>query len=169
MGTTATVAGILESFLYIAHVGDSRAYLVRRGRAVQLTRDQSLVQELVDAGTMTEEEAAHSSHGSVLLQALGTGPQVRVDLTYQEIRRGDVIVLCSDGLFRMVKSSEIAGAVLRTQDPATLCDDLVALANQRGGPDNITVIVVHCEGAGLQEPRDIDPIGRTVYLLSEEA
>jgi protein phosphatase len=166
MGTTATAAGIMEGFLYVAQVGDSRAYLVRRGRAVQLTRDQSLVQELVDAGTLTEEEAERSGHGNVLLQAVGTEPRVRVELTYQEIRRGDVVVLCSDGLFRVVRPEEIAAAA-HPADAAVLCEELVRTANERGGPDNVTVVAIRADGAGLEDPREEDPVGRQVLAVSE--
>ncbi|HEX7241903.1 MAG TPA: protein phosphatase 2C domain-containing protein [Longimicrobiaceae bacterium] len=166
MGTTATAAGFLDGFLYLAQVGDSRAYLVRRGRAVQLTRDQSLVQELVDAGTMTPEEAERSGQGNVLLQAVGPEPSVRVELTYQEMRRGDVVVLCSDGLFRVVRTEEIAGAAARAPDAAALCEELVRTANERGGPDNVTVVAVRADGAGLDEPREGDPVGRQVLAPS---
>lgn len=166
MGTTATVAGILEDFLYVAHVGDSRAYLVRRGKAVQLTRDQSLVQELVDAGTLTEEEAERSGQSNVLLQAVGTEPQVRVELTYQEIRRGDVVVLCSDGLFRVVSNEEIAVAA-GVPDAAVLCGELVRTANDRGGPDNVTVLAIRVDGVGLAEPREGDRVGCRVLTVSD--
>ncbi|MEW5926258.1 MAG: protein phosphatase 2C domain-containing protein [Gemmatimonadota bacterium] len=166
MGTTATAAGFLDGFLYLAQVGDSRAYLVRRGRAVQLTRDQSLVQELVDAGTLSPEEAERSGQGNVLLQAVGPEPSVRVELTYQELRRGDVVVLCSDGLFRVVGAEEIAGAAGRARDAAALCEELIRTANERGGPDNVTVVAVRADGVGLEEPREDDAVGRQVLALA---
>jgi protein phosphatase len=166
MGTTATAVGVLEGFLYLAQVGDSRAYLVRDGDAIQLTRDQSMVQALIDSGTMTEEEAESSGHRSVILQALGAAADVRVDLTYQEVRRGDVVVLCSDGLSRMVKREEIADATHRTADLVSLCNELVQLANERGGPDNITVVTVGFDGEGLHEPDAAAAIGRHVFPLS---
>lgn len=166
MGTTATVAGILDGFLYVAQVGDSRAYLVRAGVATQLTRDQSYVQELVDAGQITEEEAEHSVHGNMILQALGTEPQVRVDLTYQEIRRGDYLVICSDGLSRLVRPEEIADSVRRLVDPGAMCDELIATANVRGGPDNITVLAARLDGPGLEEPGEADTVGRRVYDIA---
>lgn len=167
MGTTATVAGIYEDFLYVAQVGDSRAYLVRRGTIEQMTRDRSVVQELIDAGTLTEAEAELNAHGNVILQALGTAPSVRVELTYHELRRGDTILLCSDGLFRMVRKHEIADAAVRLADPAALCDHLVALANERGGPDNVTVVVLRVDGYGLQESSDGDVVSRRVYALPD--
>lgn len=167
MGTTATVAGIYDGFLYVAQVGDSRAYLVRRGAAEQVTRDQSIVQELIDSGAMTEDEAENSVHGNLILQALGTAPAVQVELTYQEMRRGDTVLLCSDGLSRMVRKHEIAEAAARFADPAALCDHLIDLANARGGPDNITVVAIRVDGDGLQEPAEGDVVCRRVYDLPD--
>lgn len=165
MGTTATVAGILDGIVYLAQVGDSRAYLIRDERAVQLTRDQSMVQELVDQGAMSPEEAERSVHRSVLLQALGTEPVVRVDLTFHQLRRGDRLLLCSDGLTGPVRDTEIARITSEASRPAEACSHLVELANERGGPDNITVIVAQVDGEGLAPPgpgervmrREFDP------------
>lgn len=167
MGTTATVAGILDGFLYLAQVGDSRAYLVRGGTATRLTRDQSLVQEMVDTGALSEEEAERSSQGNVLLQALGPEPRVRVELTYQQMRRGDVVVLCSDGLFRTVRAEEIAAVAAGDADLVAVCDELVRLANERGGPDNVTVVAIRADGVGLEDPRAGDPVGRQVLALPD--
>jgi protein phosphatase len=149
MGSTMTAVVLLGPSCFIAQVGDSRAYLVRAGRPHRLTRDQSLVQQLVDAGALTPEQAAHSAHGSLLLQALGTAPELQVDLTWQPAMRGDTLVLCSDGLYRLVSDEEIAAASDAIADPATLCRTLVALANERGGPDNVTVVAARLAGAGL--------------------
>src|SRR5437899_11884550 len=98
MGTATTAVGVLGDHVYLAQVGDSRAYLIRGGRAYQLTKDQSLMQRLVEAGELTEEEAAQSERRNIILQALGPDATVKVDLTHQEIRRGDAVVLGSDGL-----------------------------------------------------------------------
>lgn len=163
MGTTATVAGILDGFLFLAQVGDSRAYLVRGGRAVQITRDQSLVQQLMDAGALTSDEAERSGLSSVLLQALGPAPRVEVDLTRQEVRRGDVLVLCSDGLSRTVPPAEIARAAARAPDAAAFCAALVGAAIAGGGPDNVTVVAAVLDGPGLTHPRDEDAVGRLPY------
>ncbi len=149
MGTTLTAVGLLDSHVYLAQVGDSRAYLLRGGRARQLTRDQSIVQELIDAGQLTEEEAELSPQRNMLLQALGTEPDVDVVLTHHELRRGDRVVACSDGLSGLVKGEEIARVVLEADDVRDACDQLVDLANQRGGTDNITVLVAHVDGEGL--------------------
>jgi len=149
MGTTATVGGIFQGALYLAQVGDSRAYLIRLGNALQLTKDQSLTQRLVDAGEMTEEEAEQSSRRNIILQALGPDPRVKVDLTFLPLCREDVILICSDGLSGQVKREEIAELTTAYPDPEALCDALIALANSRGGPDNITAVVVRMVGEGL--------------------
>src|SRR6266550_2358172 len=96
MGTTTTAVGVLADHFFLSQVGDSRAYLIRNGQAVQLTRDQSLMQRLVEAGELTEEEAARSERRNIILQALGPDARVKVDLTHQEVRKGDILVLCSD-------------------------------------------------------------------------
>lgn len=165
MGTTTTAVGILAGHLYLTQVGDSRAYLVRNGAAVQLTKDQSLMQRLVDAGELTEEEAERSERKNIILQALGPDPRVRVDLTHQEARRGDAVVLCSDGLSGQVKKDEIANVINTTPELVDACSQLIDLANQRGGPDNITVIIARLDGEGLEAPSGNDPVGHEVYPL----
>src|SRR5690606_4351885 len=107
MGTTSTVATLVDDHLFFGQVGDSRAYLLRGDRMVQVTRDQSLVNQLIEAGQLTEEEAETFEHNNIILQALGTADTVQVDLTYVELRRGDVLLLCSDGLSGMVRNDEI--------------------------------------------------------------
>jgi PPM family protein phosphatase len=156
MGTTATVAGILEDHLYLAQVGDSRAYLVRHGKAVQITKDQSLTQRLVDAGEITEEEAEASTRRNIILQALGPDPRIRVELTHEQISRGDTLLLCSDGLSGQVRREEIADHISRQRDLEKLGSELITLANSRGGPDNITVVVARFDGPGLPEA-EVDP------------
>jgi PPM family protein phosphatase len=172
MGTTTTAVGALGETLYLTQVGDSRAYLVRNGEAVQLTRDQSLMQRLVEAGELTEEEAAQSERRNIILQALGPDAKVKVDLTHQDLRKGDVLVLCSDGLSGQVKKEEIADIV--SKDPAltSVCDKLIGLANDRGGPDNITVVVARFDGDGLRPGGggDGEEVGHQVYpLIDTEA
>ncbi len=151
MGTTATVAGILGDHIYLAQVGDSRGYLVRHGKAVQITKDQSLTQRLVDAGELTEEEAETSTRRNIILQALGPDPRIRVELTHEQVSRGDTLVLCSDGLSGQVKREEIAEHVARIRDLDKLGVELISLANSRGGPDNITVVAARFDGPGLPE------------------
>jgi protein phosphatase len=165
MGTTVTAAGLLGDHVYLAQVGDSRAYLIRNGQTIQLTKDQSLMQRLVEAGELTEEEAAKSERRNIILQALGPDPRVKVDLTHQDVRRGDVLVICSDGLSGQVKKDEIGEVFGRSPDLAAACDGLIALANERGGPDNITVIVARFDGEGLQSADAADGVGYQIYPL----
>jgi protein phosphatase len=167
MGTTATAAGVLGTHLIMAQVGDSRAYLIRNGEAVQLTRDQSLTQRLVDAGEMTEEEAERSERRNIILQALGPEPNVVIELTIQELRLNDVLVLCSDGLTGNVRGDEIAKVVTAHPEPADACSELISMANDRGGPDNITVAIARFTGDALKAPgRDSEP-SYLVYQLDE--
>jgi protein phosphatase len=165
MGTTTTAAGIFGDHAYLTQVGDSRAYLVRAGTAVQLTRDQSLMQRLVEAGELTEEEAAKSERRNIILQALGPDAKIKVDLTHQELRRGDTLVLCSDGLSGQVKKEEIGQIATEESDLAKICDRLIALANERGGPDNITVIAARFEGDGLRNSGEAEAVGHQVFPL----
>jgi len=169
MGTTATVAGLLGDKLYLAQVGDSRAYLVRNGIAEQITKDQSLMQKLVEAGEMTAEEAEVSERRNIILQALGPEPVVKVDLTHQQVRRGDTLVLCSDGMSGQMRISDISRIVTESPDLMATCKNLIDLANENGGPDNITVIAVRFDGEGLQAAASGDAVGHRVYASESEA
>ena len=169
MGTTATVAGVLGDTVYLAQVGDSRAYLVRGGIAQQITKDQSLMQKLVEAGELTQEEAEQSERRNIILQALGPEPNIKVDLTSQQLRRGDTLVLCSDGLSGQVKCEDLARIVTEEGDLVTACKRLIDLANDNGGPDNITVIAARFDGDGLLLPGETDPVGHRVFSLQTDS
>ena len=153
MGTTLTAAGVYGTQLYLAQIGDSRAYLIRSGLAYQLTKDQSLTQRLVDAGELTEEEAETNVRRNIILQALGPDPRVKVVLSIQSLSRGDVLVVCSDGLSGLVRKTEIAEMVAMEPNLAEVCQQLIELANERGGPDNITVVTARFAGTGCRSPR----------------
>jgi serine/threonine protein phosphatase PrpC len=142
MGATLTVAWIGDSHLSIGHVGDSRLYLLRSGALQQLTSDHSLVAEQVRRGILSASEAEQSNLQSILLRALGTQPEVEVDSEEVALFPGDVLLLCSDGLTRMVTEPEIAGALQSEPQPQRAAEKLVVLANESGGVDNVTVIVV---------------------------
>ena len=145
MGATLTAAWIDGAKLSIAHVGDSRAYLLRSGSLLQLTRDHSLVAEQVRRGILTAAEADESEMQSVLLRALGAQAEIEVDAEEHTLFPRDVLLLCSDGLTRMVTEPEIAGMLQAETDPTRASEKLVALANERGGPDNISVVAVRLE------------------------
>lgn len=165
MGTTATIAGIFGDTIYVAQVGDSRAYLLRDGVTQQLTKDQSLMQRLIEAGEMTPEQAEASERRNIILQALGPEAHVTIDLTQQQLRRGDLLVLCSDGLSGLVRGDEYAGIAATVPDVQGMCQQLINRANERGGPDNITVVAVHFDGEALEPHREGDQVGYSTYQL----
>jgi protein phosphatase len=165
LGTTATIAGLLGNTLYLVQVGDSRAYIVRAGAAQQITKDQSLMQRLIEAGELTPEEAEHSERRNIILQALGPEPVVKIDLTHQPVRRGDRLVLCTDGLSGQVRKEEIARIVAEERDLGAAGQALIDRANENGGPDNITVVIAHLEGEGLAQPGQGDVVGHSVFEL----
>jgi protein phosphatase len=145
MGATLTVGWVNGNKLSLAHVGDSRAYLLRSGGLQQLTSDHSLVAEQVRRGILTPQQAEESDMQSVLLRALGAHPEVEVDVEEIDLIPRDLLLLCSDGLTRMVTEPEIAGVLQAETEPATAAQKLVDLANERGGLDNVTVIVARVE------------------------
>jgi serine/threonine protein phosphatase PrpC len=170
MGTTVTAAALVDDVLFLAQVGDSRGYILRQGALTQVTRDQSLVNQLIEAGQLTEEEAETFEHNNIILQALGTSDTVQVDLTYVELRQGDILLLCSDGLSGMVRFDEIREILRTSSDPLETCKALTERANQAGGHDNITVIVAHFDGDGIKPVTpDSEPLKYRKYTLAEEA
>lgn len=156
MGTTATVATLIGPRLVVGQVGDSRAHIVRGGKLVQITKDQSLVQQLIDAKQLTEDEAKDFDRSNIILQALGTTEEVHVDITSVVLRRGDVLVMCSDGLSGMVEPEVIRDTVVQNADPMEACKRLTELACDGGGDDNITVIVARFDGEGLEAHTEDD-------------
>jgi PPM family protein phosphatase len=145
MGATLTAVWINGARLSVAHVGDSRAYLLRGGSLLQLTKDHSLVAEQVRRGILTSAEAEESDMQSVLLRALGAQAEIEVDAEEHTLFPRDMLLLCSDGLTRLVTEPEIAGTLQSESDLTRAAEKLVEMANERGGPDNITVIVVRLE------------------------
>jgi serine/threonine protein phosphatase PrpC len=142
MGATIVAAWIEGQRLSLAHVGDSRAYLLRAGSLAQLTADHSLVAEKVRIGILTPQEADTSEFQSVLTRAVGANATVEVDADEQILLVGDALLLCSDGLTRMITDPEIASTLLTTTSAQAAADRLVELANENGGVDNISVIVL---------------------------
>jgi serine/threonine protein phosphatase PrpC len=167
MGTTATIAGFLDGILYLSQVGDSRGYLIRGDSVKQITKDQSLMQKLIEAGELTEEEAAQSERRNIILQALGPEAQIKVDLTYQPIARGDILLLCSDGLSGQITKDDIKNVLTTEKDLVAACKKLIDIANENGGPDNITVILSRFEGEGLPEAIDDDDVGHKPFSVPD--
>jgi len=140
MGTTCVAAVLLDDRVYIANVGDSRAYLVRRGWVRQISQDHSWVAQQVRTGVMTETEARTHQLRNMITRSLGSLPQVEVDIFIEQVQEGDTLVLCSDGLSGMISDSEIAQIVER-YSPQECVHHLIEQANAHGGMDNITVLV----------------------------
>jgi serine/threonine protein phosphatase PrpC len=162
MGATLTAVYIHGAQAFVAEVGDSRAYLIRSGRIVRLTHDQSMVQSLIDAGVVAADNPSQPFR-NVILQAMGHQENVQVALGRLELRLRDCLVLCSDGLTIHVSDEEIRSVVLGASSLDAACIELVALANTRGGKDNVTVIAAGV-GGELQLP--VEPIESTQQVLS---
>ncbi len=165
MGTTMTALLVRGQELIFAQVGDSRAYVWRQGEFTQLTRDQSLVNQLIESGQITQEQAKHFEHSNVILQALGVQEDVEVQLSRATLRRGDRVILCSDGLVGTVTDEEIGAVVGAVDDPAEASRVLCEMANGAGGPDNITAIVAHFDGDGIEPPAEDEILRYQLWKL----
>jgi len=160
MGTTLTAALLEGRRLHVAHVGDSRAYLLRDGSLSQLTDDHTLVQHLIDEGQLTHEEAANHPQRSVVTRAIGVSPEIDVDAMTLELQPEDQILLCSDGLTGVVSDEDITDVLEQVDDIDTALDQLVDMANEAGGPDNITAVLIRFE-----DDAEVDDDGpRTVAI-----
>ncbi len=164
MGATLTAILVDEAGAHIAEIGDSRAYLLRGGVIQQVTRDQSYVQVLLDAGAIAPEDVPHSPMRSVILQAMGQKPSVAVALGRLALRRRDCLLLCTDGLSGPVGPDELRDVVLSSPSLDAACERLVALANERGGKDNITVLLAGV-GGDLPPPSPGESIDDTLDVL----
>jgi serine/threonine protein phosphatase PrpC len=142
MGTTLTAIALHDSTAELGHVGDSRAYLMRGGAVTQVTEDHSLVEQLVREGRLSPEEAQHHPQRAIITRALGVDSDVTVDTYRIDLKPGDRLMICSDGLTNMLSDDTIAQTLRRHADPQQAADTLVDMANQAGGDDNITVILL---------------------------
>jgi protein phosphatase len=140
-GTTLTCALVLGSQAYLAHVGDSRAYVLNERGLEQITHDHSLVDRLVETGQLTRDEAAVHPQKNVLYRAVGQSRALEVDTHVRNVPRGEHLLLCSDGLWDMVNEADIIGLITGAPSLQDACEDLVAAANEAGGRDNITVLL----------------------------
>ena len=143
MGTTLTTAWIVESEAVIGQVGDSRAYLLRQGQITQITHDQTVLNSVSEA---EREALINTPFENMLLQAVGALPTVEAEITTTELQPGDFLLLCSDGLYRVVQREEMAEVLQRSDSHQTKAETLIQMANDRGGPDNVTVIVCGMQG-----------------------
>jgi serine/threonine protein phosphatase PrpC len=149
MGTTCTAACVTRAYLYFAHIGDSRLYLVRAGKVSRLTRDHSYVGRLIESGLITASDAEAHPQRHILTAALGVGEDPNPDTPLQPLplQNGDTLLLCTDGLWGLVNDEELQRTVSR-HTPGDACRELVGLARQRGGPDNITLQLLRFRGNG---------------------
>jgi len=166
MGTTITLACMIDERLYVGQVGDSRCYLMRFDTIYRITKDQSLMNQLLETGQLKEEEIKDFEYSNVILQAAGTQKNVNPEFTYIDLREGDIILLCSDGLHSMVADEVIAYTLLNTQSLEEACYQLIDLANQAGGTDNTTVIASRFSGKDLEAPDD-SPIMYQRYIIRD--
>jgi len=164
MGATLTAIFVRAGRAYIAEVGDSRAYLLRAGEIAQITHDQSMVQLLIDSGVMKPEDASQSPMRNVILQAMGHQRDLKVALGRLDLRARDCLLLCSDGLTGHVSDEEIKNVIFEAKRPEIAAQRLVDLANERGGKDNITVIVAGI-GGDLQPPTQGENPAQAVEVI----
>lgn len=141
IGSTLTFGVIRNGVLYLAHVGDSRCYCIRDGTIKQITKDHSWVADQVSLGMISKEEALNHPNNNIITQAVGFAPNVEPQMLKRETRPGDRYIFCSDGLTASIREEEILQAVCSNPNPQRVCDFLIDLANQRGGQDNITVVI----------------------------
>lgn len=142
MGTTLDICIAAQNNLYISHIGDSRVYkITSKGEITQLTKDHSLVEYMVDTGAITREEAVNHPQKNIITRALGTATHTEADIISRSIEKGDFILMCSDGLSNMLSEDKIAETVLNSASLEDGCNELIRLANDAGGTDNITVIL----------------------------
>ncbi len=165
MGTTATLAGLVDKVLFVGQVGDSRAYVLRNQWLGLISKDQSLVNQLLEAGQLTESEAQAFEHSNIILQALGTAEELTVDLTFLELRRGDLLLLCSDGLSGMVPLHLMQEVLNESTTLDEKLAKLIAHANRAGGHDNSTVVLAVFDGEGLQVADDGVKVAYQQYPL----
>jgi serine/threonine protein phosphatase PrpC len=165
MGATLTAVYIQGDTAYIAEIGDSRAYLIRGRRVRQMTKDQSFVQLLLDSGAISEEEAKNYPHKNIILQAIGQQKDLNTAVGKLELRRGDRLILCSDGLSNKLTPEEMREIICDATSLNIACTKLVDLANERGGDDNSTVVLAQLTGDDLRPHRDEESVTQTFEVV----
>lgn len=153
MGTTIVAVVLHHATITIAHVGDSRAYRLRQGALVQVTRDHSLLQEQIDAGLISAEQARYAPHSNLVTRAVGVGPEIEVEVHEHDVAPGDLYFLCSDGLSDMLQPEEMQDILVSQQTTLeSACEMLVQAANANGGHDNISVVLIRVESNNSESP-----------------
>lgn len=145
MGTTLTLAIVIKDMLYIGHVGDSRLYIIENGNIKKLTQDHSYIEELLKNGSITKEEAINHPRKNIITRAIGGDNTIEVDIYRYKLEYPCYLLLCTDGLTNMLSDEEIHETVINAENPQAACENLTSKANDMGGLDNITVIVVNPE------------------------
>src|SRR5262249_30368878 len=166
MGATLTAALIENDKVYIAEIGDSRAYLIRDGRIKQVTTDQSLIEIFVSRGLISAADAERSTNRGMLLQAIGTKEEIQVAVTSLVLQQGDRLLLCSDGLSNKLKAGEMLAMILKRESALASCQDMIVEARRRGGEDNITVVLAAFGGEGLERKVSKHKITTMIQTLS---
>lgn len=146
MGTTGVIAVYNNGKVYLGNVGDSRGYLIKPDKVIQITKDHSVVQDLKDQGLITEEEAKVHPYRNVITRCLGMQAEIEVDTFGLDLEIGDKVLMCTDGLTNLVSNEEMRQMVTSSDDLEAICKKLVDTANERGGHDNITVVILHNDG-----------------------
>ena len=157
LGSTLTAVVLKDDKMYYGHVGDSRGYIIYEHKIKQFTEDHSYVASLLKAGIINEEEASNHPQGNIITRAIGAEENLKVDLAPepQKLKNDQYILLCCDGLYRVVSNGEMKDAVYQHKDPETISSKLVEMANARGGPDNITVLIARVDSTD-KSPKLID-------------
>lgn len=167
MGATLVAVIVHRALAHVASVGDSRVYLIRGSEILQLTQDQSYVEVLIGAGVIRREEALTSPYRNVILQAMGRRDAVTVALVRLALRLGDVLLLCSDGLSNKVADAEMLRVVGDSASHEQACARLIELANERGGEDNITLIIAEVAGLELAKPTSSEAVEGTIEVVQK--
>lgn len=145
MGATVTTALVMDGQAFIANVGDSRTYLLRNGKLVRVTRDHSLVERLVEAGQIEADDVYDHPSRNLVYRSLGAGhAEVDVDIFVERLQAGDALLLCSDGLWEMIRNPQLQKILTEQEDAEKACESLIKIANENGGEDNITAVLVRC-------------------------
>lgn len=144
MGTTVIVCVVSMGELYVAHMGDSRTYLISNDRITQITTDHSMVQEMLNKGKLTVEEARNHPQKNIITRALGVNPDIKLDYNTVDIKQGDIVLSCTDGLTNTVKESDIYDICKKYENKEEAVNKLIATGNKNGGNDNITVSLICC-------------------------